>query len=179
MATSPPVIQGNSVSDPVKLPVVSLLIAVVLGVVIATLSVGGIVYFLVRSGRLPMQSGTSVKVEPVVSATHALVLEPLLVNLADGGGNAYLRVGLTLRVADAPSRNNEKNKDEKSGGGKDADAAAVRDTALAVLGRQTSEGLLAADSKERLKAELKAAIAEHNRELKVTDLFFTEFLVQR
>jgi len=105
-----------------------------------------------------------------------------LVNLADGGGNAYLRVGLTLRVADAADKGNEKTKDEKSGdskSGKDADAAAVRDTALAVLGRQTSESLLATDGKERLKAELKTAIAEHNRELKVTDLFFTEFLVQR
>ena len=162
------------------MPVVPLLIAVVLGIVIATLGVGGIVYFLARTGRLPMPSGT--KVEPTVStATHALVLEPLLVNLADGGGNAYLRVGLTLRVADAASSGNEKAKEEKGAenkSGKD-DAAAVRDTALAVLGRQTSEGLLAVDGKDRLKAELKAAIVEHNPELKVTDLFFTEFLVQR
>jgi flagellar protein FliL len=181
MATSPPIVQVTSVSEPAKLPVVPLLIAVVLGVVIATLGVGGIVYFLARTGRLPMPS--SAKVEPVVSTTtHAMVLEPLLVNLADGGGNAYLRVGLTLRVADAVANGNEKPKEEKgadSKSGKDPDAAAVRDTALAVLGRQTSEGLLASNGKERLKAELKAAIAEHNRELKVTDLFFTEFLVQR
>lgn len=164
------------------MPVVPLLIAVVLGVVIATLGVSGIVYFLARTGRLPMPSGPVAKAEPVVSMTHAMVLEPLLVNLADGGGNAYLRVGLTLRVADSAVKGNEKTKDEKgadSKSGKDADAAAVRDTALAVLGRQTSEGLLAGDGKERLKAELKAAIAAHNRELKVTDLFFTEFLVQR
>jgi flagellar FliL protein len=182
MATSPPIVQGSSAPDPVKLPVVSLLIAVVLGVVVATLGAGGIIYFLARTGRLPMQSGVVAKTEPVVSATHAMILEPLLVNLADGGGNAYLRVGLTLRVADAADKGNEKTKDEKSGdskSGKDADAAAVRDTALAVLGRQTSESLLATDGKERLKAELKTAIAEHNRELKVTDLFFTEFLVQR
>ena len=86
-------------------------------------------------------------------------------------------------MADVASKGNEKTKDEKGSGdsksGKDADAAAVRDTALAVLGGRPSEGLLATDGKERLKAELKAAIAEHNPELKVTDLFFTEFLVQR
>jgi flagellar FliL protein len=183
MATSPPIIQGSSAPDPVKLPVVSLLIAVVLGVVIATLGAGGIIYFLARTGRLPMQSGVVAKAEPVVSTTHAMVLEPLLVNLADGGGNAYLRVGLTLRVADVASKGNEKAKDEKGSGdsrsGKDADVATVRDTALAVLGRQTSESLLATDGKEQLKAELKTAITEHNPELKVTDLFFTEFLVQR
>jgi flagellar protein FliL len=182
MATSPPIVQVTSVSEPAKLPVVPLLIAVVLGVVIATLGVGGIVYLLARSGRLPMQSGAVAKAESVVSTMHSMILEPLLVNLADSGGNAYLRVGITLRVTDAAGKDNEKTKEETGGdskSGKDAEAAAVRDTALAVLGRQTSEGLLATNGKERLKAELKAAIAEHNRELKVTDLFFTEFLVQR
>ena len=57
--------------------------------------------------------------------------------------------------------------------------AAVRDTVLTVLGRQTADGLLAADGKEHLKAELKSAIAEHNPDLKVKDVFFTDFLVQR
>ncbi len=183
MATSPPVVQSSSASEPVKLPIVSLLIAVVLGVVVATLGVGGIVYYLARSGRLPMQGGAAAKAEPVgLTATHAMVLEPLLVNLADSGGNAYLRVGLTLRVADVADKRGAKSKDEKSSdgkGGKDVDAAAVRDTALMVLGRQTSEGLLSVDGKERLKAELNAAMAEHNADLKVTDMFFTEFLVQR
>jgi flagellar FliL protein len=179
MATSPPVVQSSAATEPVKLPVGSLLIAVVLGIVVATMGVGGIVYYLARSGRLPMQGAAAAKVEPAaVAATHAMALEPLLVNLADGGGNAYLRVGLTLRVADAVDKNGAKPKEGK--GGKDADtAAAVRDTALTVLGRQTSDGLLSVDGKERLKAELKAAMAEHNAELKVTDLFFTEFLVQR
>ena len=72
--------------------------------------------------------------------------------------------------------NGEKTKDDK--GTEDA-VAAVRDTVLAVLGRQTADGLLAADGKEHLKAELKAALAEHNADLKVKDVFFTDFLVQR
>jgi flagellar protein FliL len=48
-----------------------------------------------------------------------------------------------------------------------------------VLGHQSSDALLAPDGKERLKAALKVAIAERNPEIKVTDVFFTEFLVQR
>jgi flagellar FliL protein len=55
----------------------------------------------------------------------------------------------------------------------------VRDTVLMVVGHQTAEGLLALDGKERLKAELKTALAEHNPELKVVDIHFTDFLVQR
>ena len=180
MATSP-VVSSNASDEPVKLPVISLMIAVVIGIVIATAGVGGVVYLLARSGRLPMRADTVSKVEPAGSSTtHAVVLESLLVNLADSGGSAYLRVGMTLRVVDVVEKSGAKkdNKavDEKMS--KDVEAA-VRDTALTVLGRQTSEGLLAPDGKEKLKVELKAAMAKHNADLKIEDLFFTEFLVQR
>jgi flagellar FliL protein len=191
MATSPTVLAGVSTSSspapapaPVaaKVPVVPLLIAVVAGVVIATMGVGGVVYYLAHTGRLSMQGGAAQKTEAIASATtHAMVLEPLLVNLADAGGSSYLRVALTLRVADVIDKkgakaNDEKSKDDK--GTEDA-VATVRDTVLTVLGRQTADGLLAVDGKEHLKTELKAALAEHNADLKVKDVFFTDFLVQR
>jgi flagellar FliL protein len=195
MATSPTVLAGASTSSssasapaPVavpaaaKVPVVPLLIAVVAGVVIATLGVGGVVYYLAHTGRLPMQGGAAQKTEAIApTATHVMVLEPLLVNLADAGGSSYLRLALTLRVADVADKKGtkatgEQSKDDK--GTEDA-VAAVRDTVLTVLGRQTADGLLAADGKEHLKTELKAALAEHNADLKVKDVFFTDFLVQR
>jgi len=190
MATPPTVLAGVSPTPPApapapteaKVPVLPLLIAVVVGVVIATLGVGGVAYYLVHTGRLPMQAGVAQKTEAAIpAATHAMVFEPLLVNLADPSGSAYLRVALTLRVADAADKKGAKAKDEKSKDDKGADdaVAAVRDTLLTVLGRQTSDGLLAADGKEHLKVELKAALAEHNGDLKVTDVFFTDFLVQR
>ncbi len=110
-----------------------------------------------------------------------MVLEPILVNLSDAGGSSYLRVALTLRVADVADQKGANAKNEKSKDNKGADDAvpAVRDTVLNVLGRQTAEGLLAVDGKEHLKAELKAALAKHNADLKVVDVFFTDFLVQR
>ena len=91
MATSPTVLAGVSTSSPsapvaasvaAKVPVVPLLIAVVVGVVIAVLGVGGVVYYLARTGRLPMQGRAPQKIEVVPVTTHAMVLEPLLVNLA-------------------------------------------------------------------------------------------------
>jgi flagellar protein FliL len=191
MATSPTVLAGVSTSstptpgpsaETTKFPLVPLLIAVVIGVVIATLSVGSGVYYLAHTGRLPVQGASTQKTEAVALATtHAMVLEPLLVNLADAGGSSYVRVALTLRVADVADKkgaraNGEKNKDDK---GTDDGVAAVRDTVLTVLGRQTADGLLAANGKEHLKTELKAALAEHNADLKVKDVFFTDFLVQR
>jgi len=159
-----------------------MLLAVVTGVAIAAVGTGGVVYYLARTGRLPMQGGKAQKTEAVIPVTtHAMVLEPLLVNLADAGGSSYLRVALTLRVADGADKKGAKAKDEKSKDDKGADeaVAAVRDTVLTVLGRQTADGLLASDGKEHLKAALKAALAEHNADLKVMDIFFTDFLVQR
>jgi flagellar FliL protein len=192
MATSPTVLAGAStssspvsVSAPVataRVPVVPLLIAVVAGVVIATLGVGGVVYYLARTGRLPMQGRMAQKVEADLPVTtHAIVLEPLLVNLADAGGSSYLRIAMTLRIADVADKKGTKAKDEKSKNDRaaDEDGAAVRDTVLTVLGGQTAEGLLAADGKEHLKTDLKKALAEHNADLKVMDVFFTDFLVQR
>jgi flagellar FliL protein len=110
-----------------------------------------------------------------------MALEPVLVNLADPGGSSYLRVALTLRVADVEEGKDAKAKEEKLKEDKAASdaVASVRDTTLMVLGRQTADGLLAADGKEHLKADLKKAFAEHNADLKVMDVFFTDFLVQR
>jgi len=186
MATSSTVVDSVPVSVPApapasaKVPVLPLLLAVVAGVVIVAFGIGGALYFLVRSGRLPLQGGAVKAQSNLAVATHVMVLEPLLVNLADAGGNSYLRVSLTLRVADPTDKSGAKPKEEKAKDKSGGEAvAAVRDTALDVLGRQTADGLLAPDGKERLKAELKAALASHNAELKVTDVYFTDFLVQR
>jgi len=195
MATSPTVLAGASSTVPpdspiaaaptpvaAKFPLIPLLIAVVLGVVVATLGVGGVVYYLVRTGRLPGREGAARKTEAAApAATHAMVLDPLLVNLADAGGSSYLRIAMTLRLADAAEGKDTKPKEEKPKDGKEnSDAiASVRDTMLTVLGRQTADRLLAIDGKEELKKELKSALAEHNADLKVMDVFFTDFLVQR
>jgi flagellar FliL protein len=195
MATSPTVLAGASSTVPpdsspaavavpatAKFPIIPLLIAVVLGVVVATLGVGGVVYYLVRTGRLPGREGAAHRVEAAAPVlTHAMVLDPLLVNLADAGGSSYLRIAMTLRVADVTESKDAKPKEEKPKEGKENsdDVASVRDTMLTVLGRQTTDRLLAVDGKEDLKAELKAALAEHNTDLKVMDVFFTDFLVQR
>jgi flagellar FliL protein len=193
MATSPTVLAGassavSSATSPVpppeaaKFPIVPLLIAVVVSVVVATLGIGGVVYYLARTGRLPISAGTPHKAEAVGQvATHAMALEPLLVNLSDASGSSYLRVALTLRVADVVEGKDAKAKEEKPKDDKVASdaVASVRDTTLTVLGKQTADGLLALDGKEHLKADLKKAFAEHNPDLKVMDVYFTDFLVQR
>ena len=186
MATNEMAVEGSGSGVPVtaKVPFVPLVIAVITAVIVAMAIAGGGICWLVRSGRLPLPTGPAAATKAEAAAplaTHAMVLEPLVVNLADAGGKAYLRVALTLRVVDADDKKNAKAKEEKPKDGKSSgeDEAAVRDTLLTVLGQDTADTLLAADGKEHAKAELKAALAEHASEIKVSDIFFTEFLVQR
>ena len=186
MATPPtvlasaPSMPSAHAAEPAKFPVLPLVIAVVVGVMIAGLGIGGALYALARAGRLPVQGAAS-KTAPAPVATHLMALDPLVVNLADADHASYLKVSVVLQVTDAasgkgPAQTGEKAP-EKTGGSESMIEA--RDTALTVLGRQTSDALLAADGKDRLKTELKAALLEHNPELKVVDVFFTDFLVQR
>ncbi len=166
------------------------LIAVVLAMVVTVLgAAGGALFWLTKSGRLPV-AGAAAQVAPLpvtakveVTKTRMIALEPMLVNLADAGGGCYLRLVMVLRVDEAVPVKGEKPKEEKPPEkGKvvvDEENVTVRDTALAVLGSETSELLLAPDGKDRLKQQLRDALALHMKTLKVEDVLFTEFLVQR
>jgi flagellar FliL protein len=163
------------------------LIPLMLAMVVTVLgAVGGALFWLTKSGRLPVAGAAQVAPAPAkveAPKTRLIALEPMLVNLADSGGGSYLRVVVVLRVDEAVPVKGEKPKEEKPAEkGKvvvDEEDVTVRDTALAVLGRETSDLLLAADGKDRLKQQLRDALALHMKALKVEDVLFTEFLVQR
>jgi len=179
-----------------KLPVMTMLIIVVLGVLIGLGAAGGGVYFLAKSGKLSLGAMTGPASSGGDAAhTHPMVLEPCLVNLAYEGGHAYLRLGLTLDVEDTPGAAAEK-KDVPAKSGEETTVPAgaavavgatappneietsIRDTVLTVLGQQTSAWLLGPDGKEHLKLELQDAIAKREPRVKVKDLFISDFLVQ-
>ncbi len=166
-----------------KVPVVPLVLAVVVAAVFATATVGGVAYWAIRTGKLPIAGvkTVTVVVEAPPVKTKLVPLDPLLVNLADPDGKGYLRVALTLKVEDPPPPKDAKPKDEKETKGppKNEFEAEERDAAFAILGKETSDALLASDGKERLKRDLKGAMAEHVPEVKVVDVLITEFLVQR
>jgi len=148
-------------------------------------SIGGAMYWLVKSGRLPV-AGAPVIIQAAKAdapKTRLIALDPLLVNLTDQGGTGYLRVVMVLRVDDPPASKDAKPKDEKPPEkGKvviNEDDTMLRDAALTVVGHETSAALLAPDGKEHLKDELRAEFAKRVTTVKVIDVMFTEFLVQR
>jgi len=143
---------------------------------------GGMIFFLLHSGKLgggaPAPVIVTVKAEP----TETMPMEPFLVNLADPGAHSYLRATLMLVVA-APAGDKKDDKKADAKAGPDPamvmEKAELRDTILTVLSDQTSDALLAPQGKEALKKTLIAQLNQTDPNVKVRDIFFTEFLVQR
>jgi flagellar protein FliL len=160
-----------------KISMMTMMVCCLLTVVLAVGGAAGSMMFLASKGKLGGGGAAppeAVKAKAAEVKTHPKSLEPLLINLADEGGHAYLRLSLVLEEADDPDA--KPKPEEKSVPGADA---GVRDTIFDVLGRQRSEDLLAPDGKEMLKGLLKKAINERNPELRVKAIYFTDFLVQR
>ena len=97
-----------------------------------------------------------------------LPLETFVVNLNGSGQRAYLRVGITLGLARPLSRNP----------GETMPLALVRDTILSVLAEAQSETLLGGEGKRQLKDQVLKALQERVPQIAVTNVYFTEFLVQ-
>ncbi len=165
---------------------ITLVVVMLVTVLLVLGAVGGAVYWLSKTGRLAVPGVAAapvaaVKPEPV--KTKMVLFEPLLVNLADGAGGGYLRVVMVVQVEDPPPPKDAKPKEEKPPEkGKvvvNEGEVKMRDIALGVMGQETSERLLSPEGKEQLKTELRQALTAHAPEVKVMDVMFTEFLVQR
>ncbi len=174
---------GATEAPKAKVPLLSLMVAMVLSVVVATGAIGGALAWAVKTNRLPLAGTTKTEVveAPEPTPTKLVPLDPLLVNLADTDGHSYLRVSVTLKVEDPPPVKGAKPKEEKEtkGPAKNEFDASERDVALELLGKETSVELLAPDGKLKLKKELEAALKEKVPEVKVIEVLITEFLVQR
>jgi flagellar protein FliL len=158
------------------------IIVVSCGIAISTLAVSaGIYYFFVRSERIHIDRTMPGSSETAThESDHIINLDTFTVNLADLNKTAYLRVGLSIRASNRNHQNSGKlNNNEESKALDQDNLAALRDIALITLGRQTSEKLLSPNGKDNLKSELIKEINAKNKQLIVTNVYFSEFLVQQ
>jgi flagellar FliL protein len=143
-----------------------LIIAVV---AVLLLGGGGAYWMLVVRAAAPADTPKKAA-EPAKPGGGIVPLEAFVVNLADPGGERYLRVTLSLVVADEA---------EAKELGEDAvTKARIRSAVLELLAQQVSDTLVTPDG----KTSLKKAIAEHVSHavpgLQVSDVLFSEFVVQ-
>lgn len=171
--------QANTVPT-AKVGMGSILVAVVAAAVVAVgITAAGAMY-VIRSGKIVAAAAAAPQVVEKAAPvkTKPMVLEPMLVNLSDPTGGAYLKVAVTLLVEEEE----KKGKEEGEAKGKDKDAgptAAARDAILAAATANTSTQLLNAEGKEELKKSIREAVRKQAPELKVSEVLFTDFLVQR
>jgi flagellar basal body-associated protein FliL len=100
-----------------------------------------------------------------------LPLEPFVVNLADGGGGRrFIRLTLGLVI---------EGEEQVEAFADDAILRTrVRSALIELLAQQTAEALVKPDGKAALKARVTEVVMAHAEHLKVSDVLFTEFIVQ-
>jgi flagellar FliL protein len=145
-----------------KLLIIGIVAIVVLG------GGGAAAFYVMRSPAAPNGEKAAVVAKPKESGL--ITLEPFTVNLADPGGSRFLRLSVRL-VVDSPQAGEKAQKNNVL-------LARIRSTILELLAQQKADSLITPEG----KTELKAAIAEHVKEIledaKVTDVLFTDFVVQ-
>lgn len=135
------------------------------GAVVLALGAGGGAYWAYFAA--PSASAAE---EPPPKPPAVLSLEPFVVNLADPGGRRFIRLTLGL-VVDGEEHVAEFAEDAIL-------RTRVRSALIELLALQTAEALVKPDGKAALKGRVAEVVMAHAAQLKVTDVLFTEFIVQ-
>lgn len=114
---------------------------------------------------------------PAVSPKDAppaavLQLQSFVVNLADPDHTAYLRIGIALGLDKPSAASGDSGKDSPY-------TPEIRDAVLSVLSTWKSGDLLAPGGRKKLKKQLLQILDKRIPELGVTDIYFTDYLIQQ
>lgn len=101
----------------------------------------------------------------------ALKFDPFVVNLADPGGVRYLRVGLSLVIngTEEEAKHLEESK---------VPLLRIRSAVLDLLSQQMSEHVVTPEGKQELRHAIEERANAVLKPVEVTDVLFTEFVVQ-
>jgi flagellar protein FliL len=129
---------------------------------------GGAAYWMYA--KAPADGEAKAEAEEEAVPPAVVELEPFVVNLADPGGSSFLRVNLSLVV-----------KDEEQAKLFEEEAVTkmkVRSALLELLALQTGDALITPAGKSALKKAIAGAAAKAAPEVHITDVLFSEFVVQ-
>jgi flagellar protein FliL len=144
-----------------------LLIVLTLVVILLLGGGGGAYWFMFRG----TGEAEAAEAEPAAPApTGVIPLEPFVVNLADPAGSRFLRVTLSLVVADEAIAH-EFEEDEVV-------VLRVRSAILELLAQKEASELVTPEGKTLLKKSIAEGVAHAAHELEVADVLFSEFIVQ-
>ena len=127
-------------------------------------------YFYFAKNATPPTEEEKAKAEEENAEPGLVELEPFVVNLADPGGQRYVRVSMRLLTA-----TEEQALEVKENA---VDQAKLRAEILELLSMQTADALTTLDGKNALKAAIVEHASHAVHHVKVTDVLFVEFIVQ-
>ncbi len=148
------------------------LIPIIAAVVVLGAGGGGAYwYFVARPAAAAAAAGAEEhEPEPEPEATGIVPLEPFVVNLADPGGGRFLRVSLSLVVKDEMVAKELEESAVVKG--------RIRSSLLELLAMQVSTTVVTPEGKAALKESIKEQIGHVAHEAEVSDVLFSEFVVQ-
>lgn len=141
----------------------NVLVLALVGVIVVGGGVGG--YMYMQKGKGEAHEEKAPPPDPGVAT-----LEPFVVNLADPGGRRFLRTTISLVL--------EQKEAAKEFEENEVDKTRVRAAILDLLAQQTADTLVTPEGKAELRKHLTEHAAEALEHIKVSDVLFTEFVVQ-
>jgi flagellar protein FliL len=128
-------------------------------------------------GFLRPRDVSSANQDSAAASRSVLPLESFTVNLADAEEGRFLRATMALGVdGQLPALTHGESRPVETG---QVSMATIRDSIITVLAQCTSDQLLSPAGKAKLKADIISSLNHDVPELRVRDVYFTEFLVQR
>jgi flagellar FliL protein len=150
-----------------------LLLIVIIVLLLLLLIIGGLVaYFLLAGNSKEPQPQPQQQVEKKVPASLVKMgpiypLDKFIVNLVSANADRYLKCKIDLELSNAKV---QKEIDKK--------LPAIRDMIIQILSSKTVEEIQTARGKEKLKEEIKRKINSILTTGEVTNVYFTEFVIQ-
>jgi flagellar FliL protein len=144
---------------------------IIIGVAGIVIVAGGATFGILKYLR---SAGTAAAAEKVKkeSVESTLNLEPFLVNLADKEATRFVKVTFRLGLSV-----NEKEVEEKLAKN-NVFLAQTRDSIISLLTSKTSEEMLTADGKEKLRQEVQTRVNAFLSKGKVMEVYIVDFVVQ-
>lgn len=159
-----------------------ILLFVIVGVGALVLGMGGFVAFKIMTNK-----SAAAQANPAAKEGHAaggeaaggegakiggtITFDPFLVNLADKDANCYVKVTMRILVSDAEAA--------KTVSASDVLMPKMRDAILSILSSKLAADIITNEGKQSLKKEIMAKVNESLPGKIATDVFFTDFVVQR
>jgi len=136
----------------------------VLSVLVLGVAGGGAGWWFLRGTKAQAEAA------PPLESRGVVTFEPFLVNLADAGGNRFLKISIQLVVG---TQEEAKHVQESP-----VVVMHLRSEILELLTMQQAAVLVTAEGKKTLKDAIKTRVSPDLPHLKVLDVLFSEFVVQ-